>query len=65
MHFWKFENKIFQISWLNCKQYGKNQYKKTEHNQQLSVQSVMITLILSKCHRSIDNSIDFIIFTLS
>ena len=56
--------RFFKVSWLDCEQYGKNQHKKKEHNQQLSVQGVMITLILSKCHRPIDNSIDFI-FTLS
>ena len=35
--FWKFENKIF----LNCEQYGKNQYKKKERNQQSSVFKVL------------------------
>ena len=70
MEFWSciFGNsriRFLKISWLDCEQYRKNQYKKKEHNQQLSIQIVMITLILSKCHRSIDNSIEFILFTLS
>ena len=60
MFFRKFEN-----SWLYCEKYGMNQYKKKEHNQQFSVQSVMIAFTLSKCHRSIENSIDFYTCTLS
>ena len=28
---------FFKISWLNCEQYGKNQYYKMELNQQFSV----------------------------
>ena len=59
-----FEN-FFKISWLNCEQYRKNQYKKKEHNQQSNVQSAMITFLLFKYHRSIDNSIDFLSFILS
>ena len=37
MFFRKFKNKIF-YSWLDCEQYGKNQNKKKEHNQQFNVQ---------------------------
>ena len=40
MFFQKFENNIFEISWLNFEQYEKNQYKQKEQNQQFSVQSV-------------------------
>ena len=29
--------RFFLISWFNCKQYGKNHYKKKEHNQHSSV----------------------------
>ena len=47
--------RFFQISWLNYEQYGKKQCKKKEHNQQCS-ESVKITFILFKCHRSSDNS---------
>ena len=25
--------RVFKISWLDCEQYGKNQYKKQERNQ--------------------------------
>ena len=46
--FRKFANKIFKITWLDCEYFGKNQYKKKEHNQQFSVQSVMITFILGQ-----------------
>ena len=42
------------------KEYGKNQYKKKEHNQQFSAQSITITLISFRYHRSIDNSTGFI-----
>ena len=65
MFFGNLRIRYFWISWLNCEQYGKNQYKKKEHNQQFSVQSVMTTFILFKCHRSIDNSTDFYLFILS
>ena len=61
---WNLRIRFFQISWPNCEQYRKNQYKKKQHNQQFRVQNVMITFILSKCHRSIDNSTDFYLFTL-
>ena len=57
--------RFFKISSLDCEQYGKNQYKKKERNQKFTVQRVKITFILSKCHRSIDNSIDFYLFSLS
>ena len=29
--------RFFKISWLNCKHYGKNQYKNKEHNKHSSV----------------------------
>ena len=33
-----FENReFFKINWLDCEQYGKNHYKKKEHNQHSSV----------------------------
>ena len=32
----------FKYSWLDCEQYGKNRYKKKEHNQHSSVFSVRI-----------------------
>ena len=37
---------FFNISWLDCEQYGKNQYKKKEHNQHSSV----LPFIMSKFH---------------
>ena len=33
---------FFKISWLNCEQYRKNQYKKKEPNQDSSVFKVLI-----------------------
>ena len=40
--FQKFNNKIFfKISWLDCEQYGKNQYKKKDHKQHSSVYKVL------------------------
>ena len=64
-----FENLWIKFFWnylrLDSEQYGKNQYKKKEHNQQFSVQSVMVTFALFKCHRSINNSINFYLFILS
>ena len=33
--------RFFKISWLDCEQYGKNQYKKKERNQQSSVFKVL------------------------
>ena len=57
--------RFLKISWLDCGQCGKNQYKKKEHNQHSSVFSVKITLILFKCHRSIDNSNNFYLLILS
>ena len=66
MFFWKFENKILLKlvgSFVNNME--KNQYEKKEHNQQFSVQKVMITFILFKSHRMIHNSIDFCLFILS
>ena len=59
MFFGNLRLRFLKISWLNCEQYGKNQYKKKEHNQQFSVQSVKITFILLKSHRSVDNSNDY------
>ena len=32
---------FFKISWLDCEQYGKNQYKKKEHNQHSSAFKVL------------------------
>ena len=61
---WNLRIRFFQISWLDCEQHGKNQYKQKEHNRQLSVHSVMIMFILFKCHRFIDNSTDFLSFYL-
>ena len=51
MFFLKFESNFLLGWWLDCEQCGKNQYKKKGHNQQFSVQSVMITFTLFKCHR--------------
>ena len=31
-----------KYSWLDCEQYGKNRYKKKEHNQHSSIFSVRI-----------------------
>ena len=57
---------FFKISWLDCEIYANNQYKKRNMiTIVFSVQSVKITFILFKCHRSIDNSIDFYLFILS
>ena len=33
--------RFFKISWLDCEQYGKNHYKKKEHNQHNSVFTVL------------------------
>ena len=33
--------RFFKISWFDCDQYGKNQYKKKEHNQHSSVFKVL------------------------
>ena len=55
---------FFKNSWLDCEQYVKNQYKKGTPSQLFSVQSVKITFIFFKWHRSIDNSIDFYLFIL-
>ena len=62
--FQNFENRCILIFLLDCEQYGKNQYKKKEHNQQFSVESVLVTFILFKCHRTIDNSIHFYLFVM-
>ena len=34
------ENKVF-LKLVNCEQYGRNQYKKKEHNQHSSVYKVL------------------------
>ena len=65
MFFGNWRMRIFKISWLDCGHCGKSQYKKKEHNKQFIVQSVKITFILFKCHRSIDNSSDIYLFILS
>ena len=44
---------FLKISWLNCEQYAKNQCKKGTRSQLFSLQSVKITLILFKSHRSL------------
>ena len=33
--------RFFQTSWLDCEQYGQNQYKKKEHNEHSSVFNVL------------------------
>ena len=51
------------MSWLNCEQYGKNQCKKKEHNQQSSyylnvtdrLVIPMICIFLSCCEKAHDN----------
>ena len=47
--------RFLKISWLNCEQYGNNQYKKKEHNFEITF----------KIHSSIDNSNHFYLFILS
>ena len=37
--------RYFLISWVNCEQYGKNQYKKGTKSTQFSVQSLKITFV--------------------
>ena len=65
---WNFRIRFFQNSWLDCEQYEKNQWKEPMQEKgtqsTASVQSVMLTFILFKCHSSIDNSTDFYLFTL-
>ena len=76
--FQKFKNKSFLNSriQLDFEPYGKNKYKKKEHNQHSSMNKefknndpwqifIKITFILLECHRSIDKSIDFNFFLLS
>ena len=35
--------RFFKIIWRDCEQYGKNQYKKKEHNQQFSAHNIMMS----------------------
>ena len=37
MFFGNLRMRFFKIGWLNCEQYGKNDYKKKERNQHSSV----------------------------
>ena len=57
-----FSERFCKISYFDCEQYGKNQYKKKKHKQHCSMFKV-ITFIIFKCHRSIDNFIDFYFFS--
>ena len=50
---------FLKISWVDCEQYGKNQYKKGTQLTRFSVVSIKIIFILFICHRSFDNPIDF------
>ena len=57
-----FSQRLFQISWLDCEQYGKNQGKgKGTQATWFNVQNVVKIILLFKCHRSID----FYLFILS
>ena len=41
MFFGNLRIRVFRISWLDCEQYGKNQYMKQERNQYSSVFKVL------------------------
>ena len=36
-----FSERFFKIGWLDCEEYGKNQYKKEEHKQHNSMSKVL------------------------
>ena len=56
--------KLIEV-WLDWEQYGTNQCKTNQHNQQFSVQSIIIIFVFFKCHIFIDNFIDFYLFMLA
>ena len=56
MFFANSRKRFFKSSWLNCEQYGKNQYKKKNKINIVRCLKYMINSILLKCYRSNDKS---------
>ena len=56
MFFANSRKRFFKSSWLDCEQYGKNQYKKKNKINIVRCLKCTINFILFKCYRSNDNS---------
>ena len=54
----------FHISWIYCKQYWQNHYKKRNTIKTVQCTKHYINFILFKCHKFINNSTDFHFFIL-